>query len=288
MKEASDQTVRFVMILPSLMRRLAYLTLFVGMVGVILLDKTDHRAVEGVRTHVTDLVIPVMDRLARPVAFVSATMQRAGSWLDIREENRRLRQENAQLRQWRNAAAVLSTENAAMRRILNFVPETGLIAVTARVVGESGGPYVRSVLINAGNRDGISKGDPVVSGDGLVGRITEVGSRSARVILITDLSSRIPVSGGPDRVRAILAGDNGVLPELVLLNHASFLDQGDAVVTSGLGDVFPSGLHVGRVVSGRNGAVRVRPFADLDRLEHVRVITSFPAKEATNADRPSG
>ena len=131
-----------------------------------------------------------------------------------------------------------------------------------------------------GKADRIEKGDAVVNGEGLIGRVAEAGRRSGRVLLISDLNSRIPVVAEKSRIRAILAGDNSPSPKLAFLSPNARLDVGDRIVTSGHGGVFPSGLPVGRIASVADGVIRVEPFADFHRLEYVRIITEYPGEVA--------
>ena len=109
------------------------------------------------------------------------------------QENLRLAEENRKLLQWQQVALKLSAENEAMRGLLKVVPENGVSYVTARLIGNSGGGYVRTVMVNAGADQGAARGQAAIAEGGLIGRLTEVGSRAARVLLITDLNSRIPV-----------------------------------------------------------------------------------------------
>jgi len=191
-----------------------------------------------------------------------------------------LREQNARLLEWQSAALALAAENSTFRKMLNFVPERGAAFSAARVIGDSGGVFVRSVLINAGAATGIERGDAVVSGEGLVGRVAEAGLQSARVLLITDLNSRIPVVSEKGRVRAILSGDNSAQPKLAFLPPNARLNLGDRIVTSGHGGVFPAGLPVGTISSVDDGVIRVSPFAEFDLLEYVRIITEFPGEVA--------
>jgi rod shape-determining protein MreC len=111
----------------------------------------------------------------------------------------------------------------------------------------------------------------VLTGEGLVGRVLEAGQRVSRVLLITDLNSRIPVRIERTRVRAILVGDNTDRPLLEYLPSHDVVAPGDRVVTSGDAGVFPPGLAIGEVVAVTETGVRVRPFVDWNRLELVRV-----------------
>ncbi len=112
----------------------------------------------------------------------------------------------------------------------------------------------------------------MVSDEALVGRIAGVAQRSARVLLLTDLNSRIPVFVGPSRTRAILAGDNTAKPKLVYLAPDAVVSPGNLIVTSGHGGVFPAGIPVGIVKSVAESEIRAEPYVDRERLEFLRVI----------------
>lgn len=280
MKYRAESVKRIAVPLGALMQRFALLFLILAAFAIMLLGKAETVVVERVRGSVTDVVVPIMDGLSRPIATVSAGVEQVQNFFGVYEENARLREENARLIEWRNAALALAAENSTFRKMLNYVPERGASFTAARVVGDSGGVFVRSVLMNAGSADGVAKGDAVVTGNGLIGRVAETGERSARTLLITDLNSRIPVVAEKSRVRAILAGDNSERPRLAFLPPNARLEPGDRVVTSGHGGVFPAGLPVGRIDSIADGTIRIQPFADFDRLEYVRVITAFPGEEA--------
>ena len=246
----------------------------------MLLGKAEMVVVERVRTGVVDVVAPVMDAASRPIATLTEGIERIGNFFTVYEDNERLREQNARLLEWQNTALALTAENSTFRKMLNYIPEPGARFATARVIGDSGGVFVRSVLVNAGTQAGVEKGDAVINGDGLVGRVAETGRQSGRVLLITDLNSRIPVVIEKSRIRAILAGDNSPQPKLAFLSPNARLEVGDRIVTSGHGGVFPAGLPVGRIASVSDGVVRVDALADFDRLEYARIVTSFPGETA--------
>jgi rod shape-determining protein MreC len=140
-------------------------------------------------------------------------------------------------------------------------------------VGDAGSAFVRSMLLNAGARDGVRNGQAVMTADGLAGRITEVGDSSARVLLITDINSRIPVMVERTRDHAMLSGDNSRQPQLNFLPPGVQVQLGDRIVTSGHGGTYPAGLPVGVVASiGDRGVIRVEPLVDWSRMEFVRVV----------------
>jgi len=255
-----------------LAQRFAYVGLIVAAFALMMLGKIDAVLVEGARTLVTDTVAPILDVVSKPVASASKFAREVENLWDMHEENEALREDNMRLIQWQATALQLEAENRSLRELLKFSPDPNLAYITGRVIADTGGAFAHSLLLNAGSRDGIRKGQAVVTSVGLVGRIAGVGSRSSRILLISDLNSRIPVVVEPGRVRAILAGDNTNTLRIIHLPPGSILTPGDRVVTSGHGGAFPVGLAVGVVSSvGENGAA-VKPYVERDRLELVRVI----------------
>jgi rod shape-determining protein MreC len=272
MKSRSAPLLHFMAPLRSATQRFAYSALLLGSVAVIILGRADAALIERLRSATADFVSPVLSVLSQPVAAVGGVVDRVRQAALLYEENDRLRSENAVLLQWQQAARQLEGENAELRGLTNYYPETTSWFATGQVIGTAGGAYSRNLLINRGSADGISKGQAVASGAGLVGRIAEVGSRASRVLLLTDLNSRIPVSLDSTHERAILAGDNTDRPQLIYLPPHAKPQPGDKLVTSGDGGVFPPGLIVGVVSSIEGTTIRVEPATDLSRVEYLRVI----------------
>ncbi len=249
------------------------LVLFIGAaLGLMIMGRADVRLIERLRVGMTDIATPVLDVLSRPVASVSEAIEYGRGLLALNAENARLREENARLRNWESVARRLGRENAAFRSLLNMADDPRLSFVTARVVADSSGVFVRTVLINAGARDGLRGGQAVITGDGLVGRIVETGEHSARVLLLTDLNARVPVVVEQSRVPAILAGDNSDRPRLSFIPVNATVSPGERIVTSGRGGMLPPGLPIGTVAAIEDGVVRVEPFVDWATLEYVRVL----------------
>lgn len=255
-----------------LIQRFAYVGLVAAAFGLMLLGKADVPLAERIRTQVTDALAPILDVLSRPVATVSDVVDQVRELASLHEENAGLREDKVRLLQWQTVARRLEAENTALRALLNFVPGPEASYVTARVIGDTGGAFAHTLLLNAGFRAGVRKGQAVVTGDGLVGRVAGVGTRSTRVILITDLNSHIPVLVERTRTRAILAGDNSEVLRLIRLPPGAEVSPGDRVVTSGHGGAFPPGLPVGVVASVSDAGIGVQPFVERSRLEYVRVV----------------
>lgn len=236
--------------------------------------RIDSPRVERLRASIIDRVVPDMDWALLPVTRLSEMVQGFQSYARLHDQNQELRRELRQMKAWKEAAQQLDQENAKLRALNKVRLDPQLTHVTGVVLADSGSPFRQSVLLNVGARDGIVDGWATTDGLGLVGRISGVGARSARVILLSDANSRIPVTIQPSGQRAILSGDNTARPAIEFLEAADQIRPGDRVVSSGDGGVFPAGLLVGQVTQGRNGRLRVLLAADYERLEFLSVLRS--------------
>ena len=272
MQERSRPVYRFAAPIRSLVHRFAYMGLLMAAFGLMMLGKADTVLMERMRTHVTDALAPIMDVISRPVATVANIVDHGRELIEIHAQNAELRETNQRLLQWQTAARRLEIENARLRALLNYKPEPNAAFLSARVIADTGGAFAHSLVLNAGWRDGVRKGQAVVADEGLTGRIAGVGAISARVILITDLNSRIPVVVETSDTRAILAGDNSEQARLIHLAPGSTVNVGYRVVTSGHGGAFPPGLPIGVVSAVSDEGISVQPFVKRERLEFVRVV----------------
>ncbi|NQU57401.1 MAG: rod shape-determining protein MreC [Rhodospirillales bacterium] len=272
MKDRSRFTHRVSAPIRSLSHRFAFLGLVIAAFALMLIGKADVVMMERFRLQVSDAVAPILDVMSRPVATANEVIAEVRVLGTIAEENSNLRRDKERLLHWQTVARKLEAENKALRSQLNYVPAPEASYVTARVIADTGGAFAHSLLLNIGVQPGVAKGQAVVTGDGLIGRIAGVGDRSTRVLLITDLNSRIPVLIEATRTRAILAGNNTNRLRLIHLPPGATVSPGDRVVTSGHGGAFPVGLPVGLVDGVSDGGISVKPFVSRDRLEYVRVL----------------
>lgn len=218
------------------------------------------------------VVAPVTGALAAPVRWMGGVGQGITGYFFAVSENRRLKTELAVARTWREKAGTLEDENARYRALLGLSLDPPAPMVTARAVSESRGPYANTRLINAGSERGVKVGHPVLTENGLAGRVIGVTPRVSRMLMLTDAASRTPVMIQRTRARAILTGDGGWAPELAFLRGRDAAKEGDLVLTSGDGGVLPRGLAVGRVVRGADGGWRVRLATDAAPIDYVRIV----------------
>ena len=271
MKQGPRTPSRFDVI-RNLMQRFAYLGLILFAFGMMMLGKAETVIVEEVRAKINDAFAPILDAIAEPAETVRSYLNEGRDFIALHEENIRLKEENKRLLQWQTAARKIEGENEMLRSLLNFQPDPEAHYMSARVIADDGGTFSESMLIYAGSREGVKNGQAVVSGEGLVGRIAGVAYRSSRVLLLSDLNSRIPVMIEDSHARGILVGRNEQSPILTKLPPGTIVSPGDRIVTSGHGGAFPQGLPVGQVSNVDDNSISVNLFVDSARLDLVRIV----------------
>ncbi len=197
---------------------------------------------------------------------------------EVHEENERLKKEIARLESELLAYKEAYIENQRLKRLLEFKSSIEWKSITAVVVLNDLSGWFQTTIINRGKRDGISEDFPVVSDEGLVGRILSVGEGFSRVMLITDPASAVDVLVQRNRVRAILVGKDLTTCTLKYVKGDVDIKQGDLLITSGKDGVFPAGLKVGVVKAIYKDPLKmfqqidVTPLAKLRNLEEVLVL----------------
>lgn len=258
-------------------RRLVVSVMVLTLFAIFLVWRIDSPRAERFRAEVVDWVLPNMEWAMVPVSESVRLVRGFQSYAALQRQNRDLRDELQQMKAWKEAALQLEQENAKLLDLNRVRLDPALTVVTGQVLADSGSPFRQSVLLNVGGaRDGIMDGWAVTDGLGLVGRIAGVGEKTSRVLLLTDNTSRVPVTIQPSGQRAMLSGDNSILPALDFIEDSEEVRPGDRVISSGDGGVFPAGLLVGSVVQARDGRLRLRLAADYERLEFLRVLRSRP------------
>ena len=266
------------------LRRLMLAVLILILGSTFLIWRIDSPRVERLRAQVTDRIVPNMDWAMAPVTGTINLFRDFQSYRRIAEQNAELRRELRQMEAWKEAALQLEQENARLLDLNNVRLDPRLTYITGVVLADSGSPFRQSVLLNVGARDGIVEGWATMDGIGLVGRISGVAQNTARVIMVTDASSRVPAVIQPSGQNAIVAGDNTAAPPVDFLENPDLVRPGDRGVTSGDGGVFPAGLLIGQVAADPSGRLRVRLAADYERLEFLRVLRHYGTEPVSDSN----
>lgn len=233
----------------------------------------------------------VAGRLATGPARASENfLQRIARMWTASDRIEELERQNRELQAWRDLAERLAERNARYEALLRMPPDAfGEGAdversIAAQLVLDSGGPFTRTLVANAGADHGVRVGFIAVNENGLVGRVVSLGRRSSRVLMLDDYNSRIPVMGEASRVRAVLAGQATRPPELIthpyqiqpqrleFIVGAQSLREGERIITSGDGGLFPRGIPVGVARRQGDGSWRVALSAAQQPIDFVRIL----------------
>jgi rod shape-determining protein MreC len=231
-------------------RRLVHVVLIALSFSLMFIGKADLVAMRDLRMSSNDFLAPVIDFVSAPIRGVETMAEGIRTVASLRAENVRLQAENDLLQRWRRRAEILESENQQLRSVTGTVSDENRSLITARAVTAPGGSFAHTILIAIGDESGIAAGDPVITSNGLVGIVYEVGRAYARVLMISDINARIPVMLASSSWPGLTIGRNGEYLELAFLPAEARPEVGELVLTSGHGGILPAGLAVGRVDLG--------------------------------------
>lgn len=256
----------------------AAVALIVAIVVAVALLMSDRRetfqaeAYGASRKAADAVTAPVTGAMATPLRWIGDGANGIKGYFFAVSENRRLKAELKEMQQWREVAIALRDTNDRYRTLLGLRTDPPIPMVGARIISDSRGPFANTRLANTGKEKGVKPGQPVMSENGLVGRVIGVTTGVSRVLLLTDVASRTPVMIDRTNARAILTGDGSDNPKLEYLRGKEPVRQGDRILTSGDGGVLPRGLPVGAAVKGIDGQWRVALASDAAPIDYVRIL----------------
>ena len=239
----------------------------------------------ALKTKIMEFIAPVIAVVSYPVQFVQDKSESVQAYLNVYEENKRLKAENEVLKSWQKMALKLAVDQKELARLLNYKPVAQGREYVVRVLADYNSPFSQSLIINGGENIGVQKGDVLVTNDGLLGHVIEVGTATARALKVTDFYSRLPVSIGTKKIVALMSGDNTHYPKITALPEEAVVSVGDYVMTAGDAGVYPSGIPVGRIASVKDGEISVDLFEQSEHLEFVRAV-DFGLKGLLPSEKP--
>ena len=252
-------------------RRLVLFSLFALSLLFLFIGRPDPAAFSSLRGAALEVSALLFDAAAMPIRGAHAFSQSVGFYWNMAEDHARLRAEHAKLIEWRRRALALEARLAAYESLLKTAPETPPTEISARIVSDRGGPYVKTLILASGERQGVRAGQAVMGAKGLAGRIIDAGHLASRVLLLTDFNSRVPVLIGKEGTRALLLGDNSPMPLLDYYEKTARIHEGAPILTSGHGGLMPPGLFIGEIVL-REGLPRAALAETLQNSIYVRVL----------------
>ena len=193
----------------------------------------------------------------------------------LRFENLKLREEILRLKKWQILAIQNSRENKVLKKLLNASDNNLSLVKTASLINRNDILFSKIININAGTKDGLKTQMSVINHRGLVGRIINPSINKARVLLITDQNSSIPVKTISDGLFSLVQGsEDGIHLVSSFIKEDKLPKSGDLLVTSGTAQIFPPDLLVGKIVKILENRFYVLPFVDFNSLDYVQVVKS--------------
>ena len=248
--------------------------IFVCLTLIFILWRVDNTRTELIRTKIIDFVSPLTIPLNYPIKVVGDLVRYFEIYASLLEENKELKRDLQNMTGWKEKALQLEQKNAQLRALNNVKLSEDLVWVTGEMMADSGSPFYQSGVINIGSKDGIKNGSAAVDGLGLVGRISGVGQKVARVLFLTDISSAIPIKIKRSNQKGLMIGDNSPWPLLEFVEEKGLINIGDRVFTSGDGNVFPSDILIGTILIDNKKKLRVKPVANFETLEFLRILNT--------------
>ncbi len=257
-------------------KRLLFLITLIVLFCIFLLWRLEGTRVESMRASVVGFFAPAIEFSLRPFEYAQNIFQTLVIASQDQVSNETLAQIRNDLKQWQNYAYTLEEENAKLKKLVNFSESNEYQTISAALLADTSSPFRNSYLISSGSERGVKNGYPATDGLGLVGRITNTTRKTARLILITDTSSRIPVKIINSGINGLIVGNNTLNPEIQLLSNTTNINPGDRVITSGEGGIFPPELLVGTVSEGPDGTLEIIMAADYNNLKMISIIKYEP------------
>lgn len=267
---------------PSLLTRLI-IVIILSSAAMVIDTKVEN--ISTLRTYLTSLVSPLQYIADLPGEALDWSASRFASRQSLLEDNAKLTNQITLMNEKLQRFIVLQQENNNLRSLLDAPVRSDMHRMIAELMAVDNNPYSHQIVINKGAIHDVFEGQSVLDDTGIVGQVVEVGTTNSRVLLISDITHAIPVRVNRNNVRLVASG-NGSLLELTLQHvaHSADIKEGDVLVSSGLGNVFPESYPVGviksivRDESKPFASVTITPSAQLDRLKYLLLL--WPAESA--------
>ncbi len=227
-------------------------------------------------------ISPFQEFASSSIHFVQNIWRSYFNLVDVSQQNDRLVKALKAANEKNNSLRELELSHSRLQGLLEFKPDLKRQVAAAAVVGKDPSPWLKTVVINKGTDEGVQRGMPVVTPDGIAGLVIDASSGYAKVLLITDQNSAVDALTQSSRARGIVKGESSGKLRLDYVLRRHDIVEGDIIISSGLDGVFPKGLRVGyvhEVIKPNSGIfqeVSVIPYIDFEKLEEVLVIVDSP------------
>jgi len=251
-------------------QRFSLFALTILSIVLIFLETLEFKPLNSIRSFVKDIVYRGALIATYPLKSFSSFYQFMENHINLYSNYKELITENKELKNNISKSDFLELENSQLRKLIDEQAVSSSDLVSARVMLDKQSPYLNSFVINIGSNKNIKNGMAVLDGKNFIGRTVDVNFFSSRVLLVSDLNSKIPVLSEPSGNHAILSGHGTSEPTLEYLSENHTIQDGDKVYTSGKGGIFTPGIAVGKVKINKK-KIKVLLFSDLSQITFVNI-----------------
>ena len=249
-------------------QRFSLVALILFSVVLIVLSRINFPAINYLKIGLNEVVYRVSFIVSLPEQQLNRSLIAINNHLNLYNDHDQLKEKFKSLRGKELDNEYLKFENERLRKIIDeYIINTD--ELVAKVLLDKESPFLRSIILNKGSKDKIRIGMAVLDGPYLVGKVVEVNYATSRVLLISDLNSKIPVILEPGDIQSIMSGSGKNNGQIQYFKTENILNEKKIVFTSGSGGIFKSGIPIGEIISGEE----IKFFSDLSQLTFVKVVS---------------
>ena len=257
-------------------QRFSLVVLLIFSITLIALGKFNFKAIDYLKIGINEVVYRSSFMASIPERYIDFSYQAILKHLSIYKNFNSLEEELKNVKLQKYQSEFLLAENERLKKILEDITYTSE-AVMAKILIDKQSPFLKSIIINKGSNNGLKKGMAVLNKNYLVGKIVEVNYSSSRVLLLSDLNSRIPILIEPGDIQSILSGDGKDSGTIQYLKKDVVIDEGSIIYTSGTGGLLKPGIPIGKVAK-MGDILGIDFFSDFSQLRYIKV-ASYKKKE---------
>ena len=262
-------------------QRFSLIALIFFSIFIIVLGKYNFKGINFLKLSLKELVYRTTFIVSVPENFVISSYQKIRDHFYLYSTYENLKKDYESLKATKLNTDFLKSENEALKSKINDVSIQSS-ELLAKVIIDKKSPFLRSVIVNRGSKDNVILGMAVLDEKFLVGKVVEVNYSTSRVLLLSDLNSKIPVSIEPNGVQSILSGSGSSFGEIQYIKENYELENDSEIFTSGSGGIFRSGIPIGKTIADENigfDTIKVKFHSDFSQLRLVKIVSFEEVKQ---------
>ena len=246
--------------------------------SILILGKYDFKVINYAKLSLKEIAYRSTFIFSTPENVIKNGFIATKNHFFVYEENKILKQKVKDLEIRKYNAQYIQTENERLKETLNELKFSS-DEILAKVIVDKQSPFLKSIIVNIGSKHGVILGMGVLDQEYLVGKVVEVNFTTSRVLLLSDLNSKIPVDILPNNIQSILSGTGGDIGKIQYIKEESLIESESVVYTSGAGGIFKPGVPIGRTINNSlNSEINVEFYSDFSQLRFVK-LRSYKAEE---------